>query len=93
MDINSKLITEKVSVFVQAYEELRSEIQNGDGTKTFFEKTLDEDYDLVIIESPVVGEIVAITDSAMNAIFYYLEDDEWTIGDLIGGYLDLYFKR
>ena len=92
--MNKHEIIAKVMNFLDKYEAIEAEMNSNDSGKTSFYESLDENYDLVVIKAPVVGEVVAITDKSWTPIFYYMEDeDEFTIGDLICGYLDLYFKR
>ena len=91
--INAIDVAEKMSNFVEKYAEVTAQKEAGGPEQLSYYESLDENYDLVILEAPIVGTIVAITDNVWTPIFYYLEDDEWTLGDLIGGYLDLYYKR
>ena len=85
-------IIKKVQNFLDAYERVMEEKESDESERISFYESLDENYDLVVLRVPIVGDVVSIADKDWIPIFYYIEEDEWTIGDLIGGYLDLYTK-
>ena len=91
--INIEEFKAKVAVFTDRYEKIQEEMKASGGENGTWYESLDEDYDLVFMRVALVGTVVAITDKDWTPVFYYLEDEDWTVGDVLGGYLDLYFER
>ena len=91
--INIEEMKNRTENFIDKFEKIQDEMKIADGTIGTWYESLDEDYDLVFMRVALMGLVVAITDKEWCPVFYYLEDEDWTIGDVLGGYLDLYFKR
>ena len=91
--INIEELKEKSSNFIEKFEKIQEEMRAAEGTVGSWYESLDENYDLVFIRVALLGLVASVCDKDWTPIFYYLEDEEWTIGDLMGGYLDLYFER
>ena len=91
--INIEELKDKTSNFIEKFEKIQEEMRAAEGTVGSWYESLDENYDLVFIRVALLGLVASVCDKDWTPIFYYLEDEEWTIGDLMGGYLDLYFER
>ena len=79
-------IREKMDAIVTAMEKT-AELSDRDDSKTVaFEVPIDEEYSLVTVRG---GDTVLIM-SGDVVVLDFIPDDEFTIGDIIGGYLSLY---
>ena len=51
---------------------------------------IDDKYDLAVMCN---GKLIAIVEhETKEPVLYYCDEDEWTLGDILGGYIDLYNK-
>ena len=90
--INVEQISEKTVAFVCAYEEVGKMVYANElNHEIAVAARIDEQYALV---SAFNGDFWAIAKVEGNELaFWYGPEDEWTFGDLLGGYLDLYFEK
>ena len=76
----------------RAYTEVKKKVEESlDGKEFYVEEPIDENY--ILIASFKNGEQYSIVDKEYNLQFCYFDEDDWTIGDLVGGYLDLYYEK
>ena len=79
----------KVGNIVEALEQISMLLGRDDAKTAAYEVRIDETYSLVAVRG---GDVMCIVEGS-NVVMDYVPDDEWTIGDIISGYLDLYFTR
>ena len=78
---------EKINNIVSALEQIMMILGRDDDKAAAFEVQIDETYSLVAVRG---GDVLCIVEGN-NVVMDYVPDDEFTIGDIIGGYMDLYF--
>lgn len=78
---------EKINNIVSALEQIMMLLVRDDDKAAAFEVQIDETYSLVAVRG---GDVLCIVEGD-NVVMDYVPDDEFTIGDIIGGYMDLYF--
>lgn len=78
---------EKINNIVSALEQIMMLLVRDDDKTAAFEVQIDETYSLVAVRG---GDVLCIVEGD-NVVMDYVPDDEFTIGDIIGGYMDLYF--
>ena len=90
--INFEDVRAKVDAIVEAYSKVEDLMGRDDSKAAAVEVPIDETYSLVAVRG---GEAMFIVDGANrdHIVLDYIPDDEWTPGDIIGGYLDLYIER
>ena len=79
----------KVNNIVEALEQIAMLLGRDDDKAAAFEVRIDESYSLVAVRG---GDVLCIMEGDL-VVMDYVPDDEWTIGDIVGGYLDLYFTK
>lgn len=89
--INVDIVCEKTIAFTEAYRKV-SEIVSDEETVQDLAvgERIDENYFLV---SAFGGEFWAIAQNDNTLIFWYGPDDDFTFGDMLGGYLDLVLDK
>lgn len=80
------MIREKLDAIVKAMEKTAELTGNDDSKTVAFEVPIDEVYSLVTVRG---GDTVLIM-SGDDVVLDFIPDDEFTTGDIIGGYLSLY---
>ena len=90
--INFEDMRTKVDAIIEAYSKVEDLMGRDDSKAAAVEVPIDETYSLVAVRG---GEAMFIVDGTNrdHIVLDYLPDDEWTPGDVIGGYLDLYIER
>ena len=89
MNNNFEDLRTKVNQIVEALEQIAMLLGHNDDKAAAFEVPIDETYSLVAVRG---GDVLCIVEGD-NVVMDYVPDDEWTIGDIVGGYLDLYFTK
>ena len=87
-------LKEKVSNFIEKYydmmETFESENEDVKGVSIQIDETYQLRYEIVDI---IGNAIIAIHDTELGeAVLWYTLDEDYTLGDLVGGYLDLVFR-
>ena len=82
-------IRNKADAIIEAYSKVEDLLARDDSKTVAVEVPIDETYNLVAVRG---GEAMFIVDGVNHdhIVLDYIPDDEWTPGDVIGGYLDLY---
>ena len=90
--INFEDVRTKVDAIIEAYSKVEDLMGRDDSKAAAVEVPIDETYSLVAVRG---GEAMFIVDGENrdHIVLDYIPDDEWTPGDVIGGYLDLYIER
>lgn len=89
MNNNFEDVRARVNIIVEALEQIAMLLGRDDNKAAAFEVQIDENYNLVAVRG---GDVLCIVEGD-NVVMDYVPDDEWTIGDIVGGYLDLYFTK
>lgn len=79
----------KTNAIVDALKNIAELLGHNDDKTVAFEVPIDETYSLVAVRG---GEVVLIVDGD-DVVMDYVPDDEWLVGDVVSGYLDLYFTE
>ena len=87
--MNFDELRNKVDMIISAYEKVEAALGFNDDKAVAVEAQIDETYSLVAVRG---GEAMFIM-SGDGIVLDYIPDDDWTPGDIVGGYLDLYFTR
>ena len=92
MKINEQELQRKTADLCRAYNAVKEKAKEHlTGGEFYVEERIDENYLLVV--SFKNGEQYSIVGNSYELEFCYFEEDQWTFGDLLGGYLDLYYQR
>ena len=84
-----EMIKEKSSKFIERYFLVLGALENADD-KLSVSVVLDDKYELAVMCN---GKLIAIVEQeTKEPVLYYCDEDDWTLGDVLGGYLDFWFK-
>lgn len=76
----------KAEAVIKAYEQIEELLGQNDDKAAAIEVQIDETYSLVAVRG---GAAMFILEGD-NIVLDYIPDDDWTPGDIIGGFIDLY---
>lgn len=86
-------VNEKVLAITSAYERVCKKLEGNDTHDIVCAETnIDKLYKFVMWDGSQICAICR-ADNGIETYLFDSEEDDWTIGDLIGAYLDLYFER
>lgn len=86
--INFNEMTIKAASIIAAYENVCELLESDPDNKAAVEVPIDEAYVLIGIRD---GATFIIMSNDGSEQIDFIPDDDWTPGDLIGAYIDLYF--
>ncbi len=92
--MNKDELKEKVSNFIEKYYDMMEAFETEEEDVRGISIMIDETYQLRYEIVDIIGNaIIAIHDVELGEpIMWYSLDEDYTLGDLVGGYLDLVFK-
>ena len=87
-------LKEKVSNFIERYYDLMDTFEEADDDVKGVSIQIDETYQLRYEIVDIIGNtVIAIHDTELGeSVLWYTLDEDYTLGDLVGGYLDLVFR-
>lgn len=87
--INFEEMRNKVDAVVKAMEKVETALGFDDDKTAAVEVPIDETFSLVAVRG---GEAWFIMEGK-EIRYDFIPDDDWTYGDIVGAYVDLYFER
>ena len=87
--INFDEMSNKIDLIVKAMKTIETALGFDDDKCVAVEAPIDETYSLIAVRG---GEAWFIMEG-QEIRYDFIPDDEWTYGDIIGAYVDLYFER
>ncbi len=86
--MNFDEIRAKAEAVIKACEQIEELLGQNDDKAAAIEVRIDETYSLVAVRG---GAAMFIMEDD-NIVLDYIPDDDWTLGDIIGGFVDLYVR-
>lgn len=84
--MNFDEVRTKAEAVIRACEQIEELLGKNDDKAAAIEVQIDETYSLVAVR----GGAAMFVLEGNNIVLDYIPDDDWTLGDIIGGFIDLY---